>query len=176
MSNINGDKHEDSIFRNGAQLNGDPIYLMSGENHNDNDDVREALDVILPKENVHSHVDRQNGQESVYEEPLQESAYEEPLLSESESDYDYPQSNQLVEGNGDGNVLFVPNEYADTENDYANEIGEDSLNEQAKEEAFEDYYDQLLKNVVWKKNPLQRFWLFAGNKPKIEFSVPLFQK
>merc|ERR1711956_200129 len=136
MSNINGDKHEDSIFRNGAQLNGDPIYLMSGENHNDNDDVREALDVILPKENVHSHVDRQNGQES---------AYEEPLLSESESDYDYPQSNQLVEGNGDGNVLFVPNEY---ENDYANEIGEDSLNEQAKEEAFEDYYDQLLKNVV----------------------------
>ena len=67
---------------------------MSGENHNDNDDVREALDVILPQENVHSHVDRQNGQESVYEEPLQESAYEEPLLSESESDYDYPQSNR----------------------------------------------------------------------------------
>ena len=31
-----------------AQLNGDPIYLLSGENHNDNDDVREALDVILP--------------------------------------------------------------------------------------------------------------------------------
>merc|ERR1712051_767162 len=49
MSNINGDKHEDSIFRNGAQLNGDPIYLMSGENHNDNDDIREALDVILPQ-------------------------------------------------------------------------------------------------------------------------------
>ena len=77
-----------------AQLNGDPIYLMSGENHNDNEDVREALDVILPQENVHSHVDRQNGQESVYEEPLQESAYEDPLLSESESDYDYPQSNR----------------------------------------------------------------------------------
>ena len=57
----------------------------------------------------------------------------------------------MVEGNGDGNVLFVPNEYADTENDYANEIGEDSLNDQAKEEAFEDYYDQLLTNVVWKK-------------------------
>ena len=55
---------------------------------------------------------------------------------------------ELLEGNGDGNVLFVPNEYSDTENDYANEIGEDSLNEQAKEEAFEDYYDQLLKNVV----------------------------
>ena len=54
----------------------------------------------------------------------------------------------MLEGNGDGNVLFVPNEYSDTENDYANEIGEDSLNEQAKEEAFEDYYDQLLKNVV----------------------------
>ena len=67
---------------------------MSGENHNDNEDVREALDVILPQENVHSHVDRQNGQESVYEEPLQESAYEDPLLSESESDYDYPQSNR----------------------------------------------------------------------------------
>ena len=67
---------------------------MGGENHNDNDDVREALDVILPQENVHSHVDRQNGQESVYEEPLQESAYEEPFLSESESDYDYPQSNR----------------------------------------------------------------------------------
>ena len=49
---------------------------------------------ILPQENVHSHVDRQNGQESVYEEPLQESAYDEPLLSESESDYDYPQSNR----------------------------------------------------------------------------------
>jgi hypothetical protein len=77
-----------------AQLNGNPIYLMGGENHNDNDDVREALDVILPQENVHSHVDRQNGQESVYEEPLQESAYEEPFLSESESDYDYPQSNR----------------------------------------------------------------------------------
>ena len=55
---------------------------------------------------------------------------------------------ELLEGNGDGNVLFVPNEYSDTENDYANEIGEDSLNEQAKEKAFEDYYDQLLKNVV----------------------------
>ena len=58
---------------------------------------------------------------------------------------------ELVEGNGDGNVLFVPNEYADTENDYASEIGEDSLNDQAKEEAFKDYYDQLLTNVVWKK-------------------------
>ena len=58
---------------------------------------------------------------------------------------------ELVEGNGDDNVLFVPNEYADTENDYANEIGEDSLNDQAKEDAFEDYYDQLLTNVVWKK-------------------------
>ena len=55
---------------------------------------------------------------------------------------------ELLEGNGDGNVLFVPNEYSDTENDYTNEIGEDNLNEQAKEEAFEDYYDQLLKNVV----------------------------
>ena len=55
---------------------------------------------------------------------------------------------ELLEGNGDGNVLLVPNEYADTENDYANEIDEDSLNEQAKEEDFEDYYDQLLKNVV----------------------------
>ena len=50
------------------------------------------------------------------------------------------------------------------------------LNEQAKEEAFEDYYDQLLKNVVWKKPLFQRFWLFAGNKPKIEFSVSVFQK
>ena len=88
---------------------------------------------------------------------------------------DFNLFSELVEGNGDGNVLFVPNEYADTENDYANEIDEDSLNEQAKEEAFEDYYDQLMKNVVWKK-PFQRFWLFAKNKPKIEFSVPLFQK
>ena len=81
----------------------------------------------------------------------------------------------MVEGNGDGNVLFVPNEYADTENDYANEIDEDSLNEQAKEEAFEDYYDQLLKNVVWKK-PFNDFDYLLEKKPKIEFSVPLFQK
>ena len=35
---------------------------------------------------------------------------------------------ELLEGNGDGNVLFVPNEYSDTENDYTNEIGEDNLN------------------------------------------------
>ena len=61
---------------------------------------------------------------------------------------DFNLFSELVEGNGNGNVLFVPNEYADTENDYTNEIDEDSLNEQAKEEAFEDYYDQLMKNVV----------------------------
>lgn len=129
MSNINGDKHEQSYFKNGAELNGNPIYLMRGENHDDNDDVREALDVLLPQENIHKHLDSDNGQES---------SYEEPLIDESE-DYDYPQLKQLV----DDDVLVVPTEYSD---DYSN--GEDNLNDQADEETIEDYYDQLLKNLI----------------------------
>ena len=56
---------------------------MRGEKQDDEDDVHEAFDVILPQENVHSHLDRQNGQESAYEEPLDES-----------EDYDYPQLNR----------------------------------------------------------------------------------
>ena len=80
----------------------------------------------------------------------------------------------MVEGNGNGNVLFVPNEYADTENDYTNEIDEDSLNEQAKEEAFEDYYDQLLKNVVWKK-PFNGFDYLLEKNPKLNFQFLFFK-
>ena len=68
-----------------AELNGNPIYLMRGENHDDNDDVREALDVLLPQENIHKHLDSDNGQES---------SYEEPLIDESE-DYDYPQLKRM---------------------------------------------------------------------------------
>merc|ERR1712107_976807 len=60
---------------------------INGEKHDDNDDVREALDVPLPQENIHKHLDSDNGQES---------SYEEPLIDESE-DYDYPQLKQLVD-------------------------------------------------------------------------------
>merc|ERR1712109_87831 len=135
MSNINGEKHEESYFRNGAQVNGNPIYLVRGEKQDDDDDVHEAFDVILPQENVHSHLDRQNGQESAYEEPLDES-----------EDYDYPQLNQLV----DDDALFVPEESEGIEYD-GDDLDEDTidpLNARAEEEALEDYYDQLLKNLV----------------------------
>merc|ERR1712223_1143072 len=126
-SNINGDQQDESYFQNGAEINGNPIYLMSGEKQNNDDDVHEALDVILPQENVHSHLDRDNGQESVYEEPLDES-----------DDMDYPQLQQLMDNDE------IPEKY----DNVLDENTLDVLNAQADEEALEEYYNQILDNIV----------------------------
>merc|ERR1712223_92235 len=126
-SNINGDQQDESYFQNGAEINGNPIYLMRGEKHDNDDDVHEALDVILPQENVHSHLDRDNGQESVYEEPLDES-----------DDLDYPQLQQLMDNDE------IPEKY----DNVLDENTLDVLNAQADEEALEEYYNQILDNIV----------------------------
>merc|ERR1712223_187504 len=126
-SNINGDQQDESYFQNGAEINGNPIYLMRGEKQNIDDDVHEALDVILPQENVHSHLDRDNGQESVYEEPLDES-----------DDLDYSQLQQLMDNDE------IPEKY----DNVLDENSLDVLKAQADEEALEEYYNQILDNIV----------------------------
>jgi len=131
-SNINGDQQDESYFQKGAEINGNPIYLMSGEKQNNDDDEHEALDVILPQENVHSHLDRDNGEESVYEEPLDDS-----------EEFDYPQLQQL-----DSSDLIDNDEIPEKYDNIIDEDTFDAINAQATEEALEDYYNQILENVV----------------------------
>jgi len=131
-SNINGDQQDESYFQNGAEINGNPIYLMRGEKQDNDDDLHEALDVILPQENVHSHLDRDNGQESSYEEPLDDS-----------EEFDYPQLQQL-----DSSDLIDNDEIPEKYDNILDEDTFDAINAQAEEEALEDYYNQILENVV----------------------------
>jgi len=126
-SNINGKTHQESYFNNGAEINGEPVYLMGGEQNADDDDVREAFDMILPSENLHSHIDRHNGEENTFEEPLDEdeemedldySAIPEMRLGEAD-DLDYPLGDAL---------------------DFNEESEDDSDNE--------DYYDYLSNGIL----------------------------
>ena len=48
------------------------MYLMNGGEEADNDDVHQAYDLIMPQNNLHSHLDRYNDQEVSFDEPLNE--------------------------------------------------------------------------------------------------------
>lgn len=77
MSDIDGDRQEESYVQDGAELNGQPMYLMNGGEEADNDDVHQAYDLIMPQNNLHSHLDRYNDQEVSFDEPLNEEQEEE---------------------------------------------------------------------------------------------------
>ena len=72
---------------------------MGGEQNADDDDVREAFDMILPSENLHSHIDRHNGEENTFEEPLDE--------DEEMEDLDYSAIPEMRLGNTIFNVCIV---------------------------------------------------------------------
>ena len=57
-------------------MNGEPIYDLSGEREADDDDLREAMDMIVPGQNLHTHLESDNGLDKSFQEPL-DSDYED---------------------------------------------------------------------------------------------------
>merc|ERR1712223_1409256 len=86
MSDINGQRQEDSESSDEAFINGVPVYILNGERQYDTDEgEHEVLGVIDPEENSRFHLDNLNGDAIGYQEPL-----EEPL-----EDEDYYQDEDL---------------------------------------------------------------------------------
>jgi len=79
FSDIDGNTLEDSYSNEGAELNDEPLYIVTNEGklrdfYGQRPEMREAYDVYNPLENIHQHSDRINDQEETYIEPLDDNA------------------------------------------------------------------------------------------------------
>jgi len=70
MSDVDGDMRGESYYQDQADVNGRPVYMINGEAEDNNDDVKEAFDIIVPDQNLHGHMERQNDDQQVSVEPL----------------------------------------------------------------------------------------------------------
>merc|ERR1712170_267433 len=81
FTDVDGNTLEDSYSNEGAELNDEPLYIVTNEGqlklmNGQEPDVREAYDVYNPVENIHQHAGRINDQAETYIEPLEQNAVE----------------------------------------------------------------------------------------------------
>merc|ERR1711953_755596 len=89
FSDIDGNTLEDTYSNEGAELNDEPLYIVTNEGklrdfYGQRPEMREAYDVYNPLENIHQHSDRINDQEETYIEPLDDNDLE--TFDEDEDD------------------------------------------------------------------------------------------
>merc|ERR1711894_217149 len=93
FSDIDGNTLEDSYSNEGAELNDEPLYIVTNEGklrdfYGQRPEMREAYDVYNPLENIHQHSDRINDQEETYIEPLDDNDLETQYEEDDDDDDD----------------------------------------------------------------------------------------
>merc|ERR1712062_627486 len=139
FSDIDGNTLEDSYSNEGAELNDEPLYIVTNEGklrdfYGQAPDMQEAYDVYNPLENIHQHSDRINDQEETYIEPLDDDVSalipEEMMNPEIEEMETLPREFDFAG--------IQPEDEVDDDEDMYYEVDENDL---ANNEGDRDYYE-----------------------------------
>jgi len=104
LTDIDGDREEESEMSDEAFENDEPIYIIKGERRYDPEDgERIAYDMINPEENNHLHYDRINGETNEFEEPLDNFEIDESDDYDGDEDYDDDRIERILEESDESN-------------------------------------------------------------------------